>query len=76
MIALSLSALSFLLVACTMQPGPGSTSISVPSKLSHRPPEARSCLVTTNLAPAVPRKVMVSPEGLLSTMAYVTIEDG
>ena len=41
-------------------PGPGSTSISVPPRFSHMPPEARSWLITTNRAPAVPRKVIVS----------------
>ncbi|MBA7549301.1 hypothetical protein ES705_41780 [subsurface metagenome] len=76
MIALSLSALSFLFVDRTMVPGPGSRSISVPLKLSHRPPEARIWLATIILAPAVPRKVMVSLDGLLASIASVTIEHG
>lgn len=57
-----------------MVPGPGSRSISVPLKLSHKPPEARIWLATIILAPAVPRKVMVSLGRLLSSMVSVTIE--
>jgi len=74
MIALSLLALSFLFVDWTMVPGPGSRSISVPLKSSHKPPEARIWLATIILAPAVPRKVMVSLDGLLAAIANVTIE--
>ena len=73
MMALSLSAFNFLLVDWTMLPGPGSISISVPLKFSHRPPEAASCLVTINLAPAVPRKVIVSVEISLLLMPGITI---
>ena len=57
-----------------MLPGPGSTSISVPLRFNHKPPEAASCLATMNLAPAVPRKVMVSPDGFLFSTADLTIE--
>ncbi len=46
----------------------------MPLRLSHRPPEARNWLATIILAPAVPRKVMVSLDGLLSSIANVTIE--
>ena len=75
MIALSFSALSFLLVDCTMQPGPGSTSISVPFRFSHKPPEARIWDIIMNLAPPVPRKVIVSPGGVLVFIDNVTIDD-
>jgi len=74
MIALSLSALIFLFVDWTMVPGPESRSISVPLKLSHKPPEARIWLPTIILAPAVPRKVIVSLDVLPSSIANVTIE--
>ena len=57
-----------------MVPGPGSRSILVPLRLSHKPPEARIWLATIILAPAVPRKVIVSLDGLLSVIASVTIE--
>ena len=76
MIALSLSALSFRFVDWTMVPGPGSRSISVPLKLSHKPPDARIWLATIILAPAVPRKVMVLFEELLASIVKVTIEHG
>ena len=76
MIALSLSALSFLFVDWTMVPGPGSRSILVPLKSSHKPPEARIWLATIILAPAVPRKVMLSLDRLPSSIANVTIEYG
>jgi len=46
----------------------------VPLKLSHKPPEARIWLATIILAPAVPRKVIVSLDGLLASIANVTIE--
>jgi len=59
-----------------MLPGPGSRSISVPLKFSHKPPEARIWLATIILAPAVPRKVMVSLDGLLSAITNVTIGHG
>ena len=48
----------------------------MPLKLSHKPPEARIWLATIILAPAVPRKVIVSLDGLLSSIADVTIERG
>ena len=59
-----------------MVPGPGSRSISLPLRLSHKPPEARIWLATIILAPAVPRKVMLSPGRVLSSIAKVTIEHG
>jgi hypothetical protein len=37
-------------------------SIWVPLMFSQIPPEAASCRLTMNLAPAVPRKVIVSVE--------------
>ena len=58
-----------------MLPGPGSTSISVPLRFSHKPPEARIWLIAMNLAPPVPKKVMVSLDGLSSVMTNLTIED-
>ena len=39
----------------TRVPGPGSTTMFVPSHSIHKPPEARSCFATTNRAPAVPK---------------------
>ena len=48
----------------------------MPLRLSHKPPEARIWLATIILAPAVPRKVMVSLDGLSSFIANVTIEQG
>jgi hypothetical protein len=41
----------------------------VPLRLNHNPPEAKNWLIIINLAPPVPRKVMVSAEGLLPFMA-------
>src|SRR3989339_1766015 len=48
----------------TRQPGPGSTSTLKPSKEYHIPPEARNCLDTTILAPAVPRNFIKSVSGI------------
>lgn len=58
--ASSFEALSFLLVAWTRVPGPGSRSNSLPPSSSQMPPEARIWFATITRAPAVPKKVSLS----------------
>ena len=48
----------------------------MPPEFSHMPPEARIWLATIILAPPVPRKVIISPDGLLFSTTDVTIEQG
>ncbi len=62
------------MVDWTIHPGPGSRRISVPSRLSHNPPEASNWVDVIILAPPVPRKVMVSGGGLFSSIVIVTIK--
>jgi hypothetical protein len=51
------SNLGLLLRHRTKAPGPGSIDRLVLPTESHTPPEALSCFITTNLAPAVPKNL-------------------
>ncbi|GAJ15110.1 unnamed protein product [marine sediment metagenome] len=45
----------------------------MPSKFSHKPPEAKTWEIMVNLAPPVPKKVIIFSGELLPSMANVTI---